>query len=468
MRKVIVVVLVVILLGGIGAGAYWWYTHRSSESAAKFRTAPVLRGDIISTISATGTVEPQETVDVGAQVAGVIVSFGTDADNKPIDYNSVVAENMVLARIDPTLYQAAMDAAQAALLQAQANVPKAQADLEQKKALLVQATNDWNRAQTLWNTKTGALADTAYDQYKANFESAKANVDIDVANIKVAEATVAQDQAALNQAKQNMAFCTITSPVKGKIIDRRVNIGQTVVSSLSTPSLFLIAKDLTRMQVWVAVNEADIGNIFEGQPVKFTVDAFPGHTFDGQVNRVRLNATMTQNVVTYTVEVNTDNSSGKLLPYLTANTYFETGHKEKILIVPNAALRWMPTLAQRGPQAQAADDAGKAGEKAGSGTQTATSGTDSNQPASASGSRRTRAKVWVSDGAYVRAIPVTAGLSDGINTEISGEGVQEGLEVITGDVAPGTVQAAAPSAGASPFTPQMPARTRLGGGGGPR
>jgi HlyD family secretion protein len=464
MRTLVIVIVFLVLLGGIGAGAYWWYTHRNAESAAKFRTAQVVRGDIVSTISATGTVEPQETVDVGAQVAGVILSFGTDADNKPVDYNSVVAENMVLARIDPTLYQAVMDAAQAALLQAQANVPKAEADLAQKKALFEEATNDWNRAQALWNTKTGALADTAYDQYKANFESAKANVDIDVANIKVAEAAVAQDQAALNQAKQNLAFCTITSPVKGKIIDRRVNIGQTVVSSLSTPSLFLIAKDLTRMQIWVAVNEADIGNIFDGQPVKFTVDAFPGQTFDGQVNRVRLNATMTQNVVTYTVEVNIDNSSGKLLPYLTANAYFETGHKEKVLVVPNAALRWTPTLAQRGPQAQATD----AGEKAGSGPQTATPGTDSGQPARASESRRTREKIWVSDGEYVRAIPVTAGLSDGINTEISGEGVQEGLEVITGDVAPGTVQAAAPSAGASPFTPQMPARTRPGGGGGPR
>ena len=143
---------------------------RLAGLATAEQAAAVVKGDIVSTISATGTVEPQEVVDVGAQVAGVIVSFGTDANSKPIDYNSVVTENMVLARIDPTLYQAAMDSAQATLLQAQANVPKAQADLAQKQALLEQATNDWNRAQALWNTKTGALADTAYDQYKANFE----------------------------------------------------------------------------------------------------------------------------------------------------------------------------------------------------------------------------------------------------------------------------------------------------------
>ncbi len=203
-------------------------------------------------------------MDVGAQVAGVILSFGTDANGKPVDYDSVVKEDTVLANIDPRLYQAALDSAQATLDQAQAAVPKTQADLEMKKAVLEQATNDWNRAQALWNTKTGALADTTYDQYKATYETAKANVEEDIANIKVAEATVAQDQAAVDQCKTNLAYCTINSPVKGTIIDRRVNIGETVVSSLSSPSLFLIAKDLTKLQVWAAVNEADVGGIYDG------------------------------------------------------------------------------------------------------------------------------------------------------------------------------------------------------------
>ena len=143
-------------------------------------------------------------------------------------------------------------------------MPRTKADLEMKKAVLEQATNDWNRAQALWNTKTGALADTTYDQYKATCETAKANVEEDIANIKVAEATVAQDQAALDQCKTNLAYCTITSPVKGTIIDRRVNIGETVVSSLSSPSLFLIAKDLTKLEIWAAVNEADVGGIYAG------------------------------------------------------------------------------------------------------------------------------------------------------------------------------------------------------------
>ena len=143
------------------------------------------------------------------------------------------------------------------------------------------------------------------------------------ASISQAKASVRQSEATLQKAKRNLAYCTIKSPVNGVIIDRRVNIGQTVVSSLNAPSLFLIAKDLRRMQVWVAVNEADIGKIYPGQPVTFTISTYEGQTFKGEVGKIRLNATMTQNVVTYTVEVVTDNSSGKLFPYLTANVNFE-------------------------------------------------------------------------------------------------------------------------------------------------
>jgi HlyD family secretion protein len=459
MRKIIVVVVAVILLGGIGYGAYW-YTHRAAESVAKFRTSAVVRGDIVSTVSATGTIEPIETVDVGAQVAGTIISFGTDVNGKPVDYNSVVDTDTVLAGIDPRLYKAALDSAEATLLQAQAAVPRAYADLSQKKALLVQATNDWNRAQALWDTKSGALAQTAYDQYKANYESAKANVDMDVANIKAAEAAVVQDQGNVDEAKTNLAYCTIKSPVKGTIIDRRVNIGQTVVSSLSTPSLFLIAKDLTQLQIWAAVNEADVGGIYEGQPVKFTVDAFPGQIFDGTVGRVRLNATMTSNVVTYTVEVNTDNKSGKLLPYLTANAWFETGRKEKVLLVPNAALRWTPTPAQRGPYARAGG--GRSREAASGGDPQAQTANEGGQPQVQAGTRRTRARIWVPNGEYVKPISVKVGITDGVNTEVSGEGIDEGLEVITGDIFPGATQTttSGPTTSTSPFTPQLPPRPR--------
>jgi HlyD family secretion protein len=167
------------------------------------------------------------------------------------------------------------------------------------------------------------------------------------AAILQAKAGLAQAEAVLRRAQRNLGYCTITSPVKGVIIDRRVNIGQTVVASLNAPSLFLIAKDLTRMQVWVAVNEADIGKIRPGQPVTFTVDAFQGETFRGEVGKIRLNASMTQNVVTYTVEIITDNASGRLLPYLTANVQFELSRASYVLMVPNAALRWTAAVDRR-------------------------------------------------------------------------------------------------------------------------
>src|SRR5258706_338843 len=167
------------------------------------------------------------------------------------------------------------------------------------------------------------------------------------ANVSVANSGVAQAKADLEKAQRNLDFCTVNSPVTGVIIDRRVNIGQTVVASLNAPSLFLIARDLTQMQIWAAVNEADVGRIKPGAPVTFTVDAFPGREFSGAVGKVRLNATMTQNVVMYTVEVNIDNADKLLLPYLTANVRFVLSHETNALLVPNAALRWTPSsLAQ--------------------------------------------------------------------------------------------------------------------------
>lgn len=220
------------------------------------------------------------------------------------------------------------------------------------KAKLDQAASDWERAQKLG--PSDALSQSDYNTYKANFGIAQANVGVDEAAITQAKATVAQSEAALKKAQQSLAYCTITSPVKGVIIDRRVTIGETVVSSLNSPSLFLIAKDLTQIQVWVSVNEADIGNIRPDQPVTFTVDAYPGKTFHGTVGKVRLNATMTQNVVTYTVEVNTENLDSKLLPYLTANVQFEVNHLNNALLVSNAALRWYPDPQMVAPDVRAA------------------------------------------------------------------------------------------------------------------
>jgi len=322
-------------------------------------------------IGATGTVEPEEVIDVGAQVAGRIMSFGKDANGNTVDYTSLVKANMVLAQIDDTVYAAQVAEATAQQQQAQAAVLTAQATLRQNQAKLYQAQRDWDRVQKL-GPASEALAQTTYDSYQSAFEVAQATVGVSEADIAAAQAALAQAEAALKRAQQNLDYCTIRSPVDGVIIDRRVNIGQTVVASLNAPSLFLLAKDLTKMQVWVAVNEADIGKIHAGQPVSFTVDAFPGETFKGQVAKVRLNASMTQNVVTYTVEITTDNSSGRLLPYLTANVQFELNRLNNVLLVPNSALRWTPTADQIDPAArEAAAAPGSAKRPAGPNPQSA-------------------------------------------------------------------------------------------------
>jgi HlyD family secretion protein len=270
-----------------------------------------------------------------------------------------------------------------------------------------------------------------------------------------------------------LTYCTIVSPVKGVIIDRRVNIGQTVVSSLSAPSLFLIAKDLKRMQVWASVNEADVGSIYAGQSVTFTVDAFPGHPFIGTVGKVRYNATMTQNVVTYTVEINTDNSNNKLIPYLTANVQFEIAKRQNALLVPTAALRWTPQESQVAPdvRAQNAQDESNPDRhvsNADGSPMARSNGDDGATPAAAPATTSTtdeaanhpqkvhydRGMVWIQDGNYVRPIPVRAGVSDGANTEVVFKNpgdLPEGTRVIVGD----TIADAGGAGTTNPFMPQF-------------
>ncbi|MGA2749901.1 MAG: efflux RND transporter periplasmic adaptor subunit [Verrucomicrobiota bacterium] len=426
----------VILALAAGLGAWQWRAHAAHKPS--FRQAAVKRGDLYVTITATGTLEPEEVVDVGAQVAGQINVFGKDKNGKTIDYGSVVEEGTILARIDDALYAADVALAKAELDQDVAGEVRAEADLEQMKAKLIQAEADWNRAQKLGPSE--ALAPTTYDSYKANYAIAKANVALDEAALKQAAATSVQAKATLDKAQRTLDYCTISSPVKGVIIDRRVTIGETVVSSFNTPSLFLIARDLTRMQVWISVNEADIGSIHPGQPVTFTVDAFPNQQFQGTVGKIRLNATMTQNVVTYTVEVNTDNSDGKLLPYLTANAQFLTGERHHVLLVPNAALRWRPPSDLIAPAAR----------------QSAPAPAHAADP-DTTGPRHT-ATVWIEDGEFVRPVHVTAGLTDGTETEIESGDVKEGEAVILGLQLAGS--AADSDAADNPFAPKNPWRSR--------
>jgi len=440
MKRAVSVAVVAAIIGAGGA----WYLYRSDDQTVFYRTAAVERGDLLATISATGTVEPEEVVDVGAQVAGKINSFGQDKNGNEIDYGSVVEEGTVLAQIDDSLYAADVAQSTAQLMQAKSGLQRAEADIEQMKAKLYQAQRDWERAQKLWPSE--ALAESSYDAYKSGYETAKANLAVGEAAIAQAKASVAQSEAVLQRSQRNLSYCTIKSPVKGVIIDRRVNIGQTVVSSLNAPSLFLMAKDLKRMQVWVSVNEADIGNIQPGQAVTFTVDAYPGEVFLGEVGKVRLNANMTQNVVTYTVEVITDNSSGKLLPYLTANIQFELSNSKGVLLVPNAALRWSPR-----PEQVAAEYREAAAEsKSGNGNHENGHKSSSNHNIEAASGNGGQGVVWVQQGNYVRPIKVRVGPSDGTMTEVEGKDLQEGLQVVFGEQ-----QQAAGAKTTNPFTPQM-------------
>ncbi len=320
--------VVLLALASIGGGGAAWYFYEENEQPTTFRTVPVERGDLQATISSTATIEPEEVVDIGAQVAGMIKFFGKDPreKTKDVDYGTPVEEGTVLAQIDDSIYKTQVDGAKATLDSNAALLAQAKTKLDLSK-------QNWERAQRL--RKSNVMTQADYDAAYADLQTSTPAVD-------AAKAAVDQAKASLQQAQTNLRYTTIVSPVKGVIIDRRVNIGQTVVSSLSAPSLFLIAKDLKRLQLWASVNEADIGQIHPNQSARFTVDAFPRKVFHGIVSQIRLNAVMTQNVVTYTVVVTTDNSSGQLLPYLTANVQFEVAHHEDVLKVPTAALRWRP------------------------------------------------------------------------------------------------------------------------------
>ncbi len=416
------------LVSTAAAAIAYYSTHKATaENPANLRTVAVRRGELLSTISATGTVEPEEVVNVGAQVSGLIVAFGEDvhSPSKVTDYCSVVEKDAVLARIDPTAYEAALEQAEAALQQSEASL--VQFEVKARKTEL-----DWKRAQSL--RSRNAITDADVDSARSEYEQAAANV-------AVGRATVRQSKASVKTARTNLNYCAIKSPVRGTIIDRRVNIGQTVVASLNAPSLFLIAKDLKRMQVWASVNEADIGRIQVNMPVRFTVDAHGSEVFTGAVSQIRMNAQMTQNVVTYTVIVTADNSSGKLLPYLTANVQFELDKRSGVLLMPNAALRWTPESEQIDPAARgtlAADTSAKPKDGAG--------------------------RVWVlGQNGLVRPLEVKVGATDGTITEVSGDDLKETVGVVVAEESEEhpTHQAAAESEEASnPFVPKPPKGSR--------
>ena len=414
----------------------WWWLSRPNVQPVEYRTAEIRRGDIQAVVSATGTLEPEELVDVGAQVAGRILELGRDPQNeaKPVDYGTQVDEGTVLARLDSAIYSSQVE-------QNKASLQRARAEAQQQRIRLEQLEREWNRAQSF--RKSQSISESDLDVARTNWQMAQASVDLAEAGLELA-------RAALHESEINLGYTTIRSPVRGVIIDRRVNVGQTVVASLNAPSLFLIAKDLKRLQVWASVNEADIAQIHLGQPVRFTVDARPQEVFRGQVEQIRLNATMTQNVVTYTVVVATDNAELRLLPYLTANLQFERDARTSVLLVPNSALRWKPRVASGNESSGKRSEPGRSGSPVGSGGSGPGTGLTN------------RGRVYVREGMGVRSIEVTVGLTDGVQTEVTGEGLTEGLEVVIADQL-----IEKPTAG-SPFAPATAPRSATSGAAGGR
>jgi HlyD family secretion protein len=305
------------------------------KPAVQYFTTPVGRGDIRDVVEATGTINAVTTVQVGSQVSGTIAKLSAD-------FNSHVKKGQVIAEIDSSLFQGALLQARADLENARANLAAARANLEKAKATAVQAKADYERNQAL--AKEGVTSQQQLDLARATSESANAQVSAEQATINQAQAQVSQKAAALQVSQTNLSHTIISAPVDGVVVARNVDVGQTVAASLQAPTLFTIAQDLTKMQVYTKTDESDVGQIRPGQKVTFKVDAFPRDTFEGRVSQVRMNATTVQNVVTYDTIIDFDNPDTKLFPGMTAYVSIPVATVQDVVKIPNGALRFKPDM----------------------------------------------------------------------------------------------------------------------------
>ena len=400
-----------------------------SKKAPQYFTEKVQQGDIQDVVQATGTINAVTTVQVGSQVSGTIQTLYAD-------FNSHVKKGQVIARIDPSLFQGAVLQAKADLADAQANLVASKANLEKAKAAEAQAKLDFDRYTEL--AKEGVVPTQQLDTAKATYQTDAAATGAAQAQVTQAVAQVQQKSAALNVAQTNLDHSIITSPIDGTVVARSVDVGQTVAASLQAPTLFTIAQDLTKMQVYVSTDESDVGSIHAGQQVNFTVDAFPNQKFSGKVSAVRLNATTVQNVVTYTTVVDFDNPEMKLFPGMTAYVNIPVATASNVVKVPNGALRYKPDLAadqvsalyQQAGIVRSSAAAGKGGSKAQQSTGTQSS---------------TTAVVWkLTNNKQIEPVQIKLGITDHTTTEVAQmlKGtLNAGDQVITG--AGGTTQKAA-------------------------
>ena len=385
--------LVIVAVAAIAALAVWLLSGGKKEEKITFDTAAVAPVNIMNSITATGTIEPVTSVTVGTQVSGIVSKLF-------VDYNSVVKKGQVIAELDKTNLMSQLNTAKTQLATAQSQ--------------LNYQTANYKRYKTLF--EKGLVAADDFDNAKLSYTQAKEQV--------------ASAKEEVQRAQTNLGYATITSPIDGVVLSKSVEEGQTVAASFSTPELFTIAQDLTNMQVVADVDEADIGDVKEGERVTFTVDAYPDDTFDGEVKQVRQEATTTNNVVTYEVVISAPNADLKLKPGLTANVTIYTAERKGVLSVPSKALRFTPQKETVGKMKIV--DAANA-----------------------------KNKVWTIEGNSIVAHKVNIGMTDGTNTQIVG-GIAEGTKVVTGlNVMGGEEEKPMEAQGeSSPFAPGPPGKNK--------
>lgn len=456
-----------IALGIIVAAALFAAFEFKGNDKPQYFTVKADRGDIHDVVEATGTINAVTTVQVGSQVSGTI-------SHLYVDFNSRVKKGQLIAQIDPPLFEGALLQAKADLANAEANLQAAQANVQKDRATAVQTKTDYER--TLGLAKEGVMSQQQLDLAKANADSAQAALGAAEAQVTQAAAQVKQKQAAVTVSQTNLNYTTIHAPIDGTVIARNVDVGQTVAASLQAPTLFTIAQDLTKMQVYASTDESDVGMIRTGQVVSFKVDAFPKDTFTGRVSQIRMNATTVQNVVTYNTVIDFDNPEMKLFPGMTAYITIPVAAAKNVLRVPNGALRYKPDMkaeeiralyqkyglssGQQETQATGGEQTGggasgkqyrarAAGAQGGGGDASAnsksgrTGGDAGNQPRP---SRLDVAVVWkLRPDKTLQPVRIRTGITDHTVTEVAqllNGDLQEGDQLVTGAVA--TASAARP------------------------
>ena len=401
-------------------------TRSSSQTTPKVTTVEMTRGDLVQAISATGTLEAVTTVNVGSQVSGIVQTLYAD-------FNDIVRKGQTLARLDASVFQTQVE-------QAEANLIRAEADVERLKVARDAAKLALDRAARLAEKRLVSDAD---------LEAAQVALASAEAQVRSAEASVAQAKASLNQARVNLAHTVITSPIDGIVVSRAVDTGQTVAASMQAPTLFVLAADLTQMHLNASIDESDVGQIEAGQAVVFRVDAYPHDTFAGRVAQVRLQAIVSQNVVTYATVVDVENPALKLKPGMTATVTVEVARREKALVVPTAALRFKPTPAVLATLGAASGGAAPScAGVAGCGT------------------------LWIYDGSAIRGVTVRTGITNGTAVEILDAPLEEGTAAVSAITLPASTSktvasVSSSSTSRSPLLGSSPPPPPPGGMGGP-